>query len=57
MRVCVPSALKAHKDREWQGGSCRRHLCDGLGACLGECPRGAIRIIEREADAYDEAGG
>ena len=23
-------------------------LCDGLGACLGECPQGAITIEERE---------
>jgi Pyruvate/2-oxoacid:ferredoxin oxidoreductase delta subunit len=28
--------------------------CDGLGACLGECPAGAITIEEREADAFDE---
>ena len=28
--------------------------CDGLGACLGECPLGALKIIEREADEFDE---
>jgi ferredoxin len=28
--------------------------CDGLGACLGECPVGAISIIEREAAGFDE---
>jgi ferredoxin len=28
--------------------------CDGLGACLGECPEGAIAIEEREADEFDE---
>jgi len=28
--------------------------CDGLGDCLPECPTGAIEIIEREAEAYDE---
>ena len=28
-------------------------FCDGLGACLGECPQGAIRIIEGEADEFD----
>jgi hypothetical protein len=27
--------------------------CDGLGACLGECPRDAIAIEEREADDFD----
>ena len=30
------------------------NLCDGLGACLGECPEGAIMIEERDADAFDE---
>ena len=29
-------------------------MCDGLGACLGHCPEGAITIEEREADEYDE---
>jgi ferredoxin len=29
--------------------------CDGLGACLGECPQGALHIVEREADEFDEA--
>jgi ferredoxin len=29
-------------------------MCDGLGACLGHCPQGAITIEEREAEAYDE---
>jgi ferredoxin len=28
--------------------------CDGLGACIGECPEGAITLIEREAEAFDE---
>ncbi len=30
------------------------NLCDGLGACLGDCPLGAISVVEREADEYDE---
>ena len=30
------------------------NLCDGLGACLGECPRGALHIVEREAAEFDE---
>jgi ferredoxin len=29
-------------------------FCDGLGACLGECPTGALQVIEREADEFDE---
>jgi ferredoxin len=28
--------------------------CDGLGACLGECPRGAITVEDREAEGFDE---
>lgn len=33
----------------------RDDYCDGLGDCLPACPAGAIAIIEREADAYNEA--
>jgi ferredoxin len=29
--------------------------CDGLGACLGHCPRGAISIVQREAAPFDQA--
>jgi ferredoxin len=29
-------------------------MCDGLGACVGHCPTGALSIETREADAYDE---
>lgn len=29
-------------------------FCDGLGACIGECPEGALKIIEREAAEFDE---
>jgi ferredoxin len=29
-------------------------MCDGLGACIGECPVGAITIENREAEPYDE---
>ena len=28
--------------------------CDGLGACLGECPQGAITIEERPAAEFSE---
>jgi NAD-dependent dihydropyrimidine dehydrogenase PreA subunit len=31
------------------------NLCDGLGACLGDCPADAISIEERDADDFDEA--
>ena len=29
-------------------------FCDGLGACLGECPVDAIELEEREAEPYNE---
>ncbi len=29
-------------------------FCDGLGACVGYCPEGAITLTEREAEPYDE---
>jgi hypothetical protein len=28
--------------------------CDGLGACLGHCPQGAISVVERDAEPFDE---
>jgi NAD-dependent dihydropyrimidine dehydrogenase PreA subunit len=28
--------------------------CDGLGACLGECPQDALSFEEREAEEFDE---
>jgi ferredoxin len=28
--------------------------CDGLGACIGECPRGAITLEEQRAEQYDD---
>ena len=33
----------------------RDDYCDGLGDCLPACPADAISIIQREAEAYDEA--
>jgi ferredoxin len=29
-------------------------FCDGLGTCIGYCPEGAIKIVEREAEPYSE---
>jgi ferredoxin len=29
-------------------------MCDGLGACIGHCPEGAITIEKREAEPYNE---
>ena len=33
----------------------RDDYCDGLGDCLPNCPMKAIKFVEREAAAYDEA--
>jgi ferredoxin len=33
----------------------KESFCDGLGACLGECPQGALAVVELEAEEYDEA--
>ena len=51
-KACHESAI------EMSGGKARLvkdDYCDGLGDCLPACPADAIRIIEREASAYDEA--
>jgi len=32
----------------------KESCCDRLGACIGECPQGAITSEERVADAYDQ---
>jgi len=28
--------------------------CDGLGACLGDCPQDALHVVELEVESYDE---
>jgi len=30
------------------------NLCDGLGNCLGQCPKGAITVEQRPAEEFDE---
>lgn len=54
--VCVPACAEgAIRLENGKAVLSADNLCDGLGACLGECPQDAIRIIERDADAFDEA--
>ena len=51
-QACHESAI------DMSGGKARLvkdDYCDGLGDCLPVCPADAIRIIEREAPAYDAA--
>lgn len=28
--------------------------CDGLGACIGDCPVDALKVVQRDADEFDE---
>jgi ferredoxin len=32
----------------------KEQFCDGFGDCVGTCPTGALQIIERDAEAFDE---
>jgi NAD-dependent dihydropyrimidine dehydrogenase PreA subunit len=29
-------------------------FCDGCGACVAKCPLGALKVVEREADEWQE---
>ncbi|MFH1097426.1 MAG: 4Fe-4S binding protein [Candidatus Desantisbacteria bacterium] len=54
-RLCVSAC--AERAIEIVDGKARltvEKYCDGLGACLGECPQGAIIIEEREVEAFDK---
>ena len=35
----------------------RESYCDGLGACLGDCPQDALHVTTLEVEAYDEPAG
>ncbi len=52
MSACHEGALKIV---DGKARLVKDSYCDGLGACLGECPQGAITIVEREAESFDEA--
>jgi Pyruvate/2-oxoacid:ferredoxin oxidoreductase delta subunit len=52
---CIPSCAEGALYLD--GGKVKLRsdaLCDGLGACLGECPRDALRVVKRDAVAFDE---
>jgi len=52
---CVPSCAEGAIVIE--GGKAKlkaENLCDGLGACLGTCPMDAIKVIDADAEAFDE---
>ena len=39
-----------HPDRGRKARLVAEKYCDGLGACLGQCPRGALTVVDAEAD-------
>ncbi len=52
---CVPAGAEgAIEIIDGKARLVKEIYCDGLGACLGECPEDAITIEEREAEAFDE---
>ena len=52
--VCVGLRGGGHSDRLRQGKAPLRHVLRWSWRCLGECPQGAITIVEREAQPFDE---
>ena len=51
VRDCVRGRRTGDKDGKAR--LVKDSYCDGLGACLSGCPKGAVRVIEREADEFD----
>lgn len=51
-KACKEAAIVI---RNGKAALLRDDYCDGLGNCLPACPTDAIRFVEREAAAYDEA--
>lgn len=49
--ACAEGALEL--DSEGKATIVREIYCDGMGACLDVCPVDALRIVERESEAYD----
>jgi hypothetical protein len=51
--MCVPSCAEgAIQIVDGKAQLLADRYCDGLGACLGECPQGALIIEEREAEEF-----
>jgi len=49
--ACVEGALVLDKDNK--AVLAKEIYCDGMGACLDVCPTDALKIVERESEAYD----
>jgi ferredoxin len=52
--ACLPAPKGALEIVDGKAKLIKDLYCDGLGACLGECPEGALTVIKRQADAFDE---
>ena len=50
--ACAEGALEL--DGEGKAVLVKDIYCDGLGACLDVCPTGALKVVEKDAAAYDE---
>ena len=51
--MCVPSCAEgAIQIVDGKAQLLADRFCDGLGACLGECPQGALTIEDREAEEF-----
>ena len=51
--MCVPSCAEgAIQIVDGKAQLLADRYCDGLGACLGECPQGALTIEDREAEEF-----
>jgi len=49
--ACAEGALEI--DAEGKAVLAREIFCDGLGACLDVCPTAALKVVEKESQAYD----
>ena len=49
--TCSECAIRIIDGKAWVVSD---KFCDGLGACIGECPESALTIEEREAEKLDE---
>jgi NAD-dependent dihydropyrimidine dehydrogenase PreA subunit len=53
--LCVPACVEdALQIIDGKARLVSDRFCDGLGACLGKCPVGALTVEVREAEEFDE---
>ena len=54
LRQLIKEAESRIKEVDGKIRLVKESLCDGLGACVGRCPTGALVVEERDAEAFDE---